>query len=286
MGEWTDVCVRECVWCLSRGLAPEGGVRHPEKFSPVPQLRETPRTVFLRVRVRVRVGSALGVDCSATTSHRNRPSQPIGRQPAMPLSPPWRPRHSSVIETGSSLRFSSGDDGVVRRFGAKCYPLCLAPSLLEAPKPRQGKFMARPRGMGGVTLRDPCQSARGPCRSPSSSPANPAKRWQTAAKASSTTQHKTKLAPLTLDAKLRILDLRAGYEGSPEKKVDPDMRRLRIETAFWDAWHARGADFAAAADARYADAVRVCGDAVATMQKPASRHLTLPPLPPLETPSS
>ena len=175
----------------------------------------------------------------------------------------------------------------MRRFGAKCYPLCIAPSLLEAPtKPRQGKFMARPRGMGGVTLRDPCQSPRGPCRSPSSSPANPAKRWQTAAKASSTTQHKTKLPPLTLDAKLRILDLRAGYEGSPEKEVDPDMRRLRTETAFWVTWHARGADFAAAADTRYADAARVRGDAVATMQKPALRHSTLPPLAPLKTPSS
>lgn len=79
---------------------------------------------------------------------------------------------------------------------------------------------------------------------PQRSSPDPAKRWR---RASLQQTRQTRLKPLTLEAKLKILDIRAGYVAPPEPKVNDDTRRTHIENRLAAAWRARGAELVAAA---------------------------------------
>ena len=73
------------------------------------------------------------------------------------------------------------------------------------------------------------------------------RRWRRAAGSTKEVTHR--LAPLTLEAKLKILDARAGYvppSPPPSSKYADETRRRRIEEGLAEAWRSRGADIMAA----------------------------------------
>lgn len=203
--------------------------------------------------------------------HRNRPTSC-----RMSLSPPWKPKSVSLDAVVKARRATKEDDLMTppRRFGAKIYPLCIPLSLIpEAPPRPQRKYT---RWTPAPDSGDPCRegsSFHDPSRATDKT-TDPAKLWRKASN-----NRSTKLAPLTLDVKLRILDKRNGLADSPKHtSTDTEARRMRLEARFEAAWNARGADFIAAADAARQAAAQVCMEAVGVPEQRLRRPTFLPPL--------
>ena len=106
------------------------------------------------------------------------------------------------------------------------YPLCVPISTLTS----------------GPAVEQKCASAAA-----EEGQADQRRRWRRAAGSTKETTHR--LAPMTLEAKLKILDARSGYvppTEPPSAKYADETRRRRIEEALAEAWRSRGADIMAA----------------------------------------